>query len=83
VPNPAFITNFDPSGKILLDRNRTAMDKDSSFKEDRYLDSNLTFIFLLLVIRISSHSFTKCEKLGELPANSVEPESLFISTIFD
>lgn len=83
VLNPTFMTNFDPSGNILLDKNRTATVKDSSSIEDRYLESSPTFIFLLLVTRTCSHRFTKCKKSGEAPTNGVEPKSLFISVILD
>jgi hypothetical protein len=75
VLNPTFMTNLDPSGNILLDKNRTAIIKDLSSIEDRYLESSPTFIFLLLVTRTCSQRFTKCKKSGEAPTNGVEPRS--------
>jgi hypothetical protein len=79
VLNPIFIANFDPRENILPDKNKTAIDKDSPSRKDRYLESKLTFIFLLLVARTCSHRLTKCKKeSGELSAKGVEPESPFI-----
>jgi hypothetical protein len=60
-----FITNFEPRGNILLDKNRTAIGKDSSFSEKRYSARTFTFMFLLLVARIFSQAFTKFENRVE------------------
>jgi hypothetical protein len=60
-----FITNLEPRGNILLEKNRTAIGKDSSFSEKRYSARTFTFIFLLLVARIFSQVSTKCENLVE------------------
>jgi hypothetical protein len=61
-----FITNFEPCGKILLEKNRTAIGKDSSsFNEKRYSEMISTFIFLLVVVRIFSQVSTKWENLVE------------------
>jgi hypothetical protein len=61
-----FITNLDPRGNILLEKNRTARDiASSSSKERRYSERISTLIFLLLVARIPSHAFTKFENRVE------------------
>jgi hypothetical protein len=66
VLKPIFITNFEPRENILLEKNRTAIGKDlSSFRGKRYSERTFTFIFLLVLARIFSQVFTKCE-------NSVE-----------
>jgi len=56
-----FSVNNEPRGNILLEKNRAAIDKDSSFKEKRYSERIFTFIFLLVVACIFSHTFTKYE----------------------
>jgi hypothetical protein len=57
-----FITNFEPRENILLEKNRTAIGKDSSsFNEKRYSEMISTFIFLLVVARIFSQVSTKWE----------------------
>ncbi|MGA7899676.1 MAG: hypothetical protein WCA39_12535, partial [Nitrososphaeraceae archaeon] len=66
VLKPIFITNFEPRGNILLEKNRTAIGKDSSsFREKRYSERTITFIFLLAVARIFSQVSTKCENRAE------------------
>jgi hypothetical protein len=66
VLKPMFITNLEPRGKILLEKNRTAIDKtSSSSKERRYSERIFTLIFLLLVVRILSQAFTKFENRVE------------------
>src|SRR5919202_5268719 len=66
VLKPMFITNLDPRGNILLEKNRTARDiASSSSKERRYSERISTLIFLLLVARIPSHAFTKLENRVE------------------
>jgi hypothetical protein len=66
VLKPIFITNFEPRGDILLEKNRTAKGKDSSSsREKRYSERIFTFIFLLLFTRIFSQVFTKCENRVE------------------
>jgi hypothetical protein len=61
-----FIRNFEPRGNILLEKNRTAIGKDSSsFSEQRYLERIFTFIFLLVVVRIFSQVSTKFENRVE------------------
>ena len=63
---PVFIRNFEPRGNILLDKNRTAIGKDSSsLSEQRYLERIFTFIFLLVVVRIFSQVSTKFENRVE------------------
>ena len=43
-----FITNFEPRGNILLEKNRTAVGNDSSFKEKRYSERIFTFMFFVI-----------------------------------
>jgi hypothetical protein len=59
------MTNFEPRGNIRLEKNRTAIAKDSSSKEGRYLESIFIFIFLLEVARIFSHVSAKSENRVE------------------
>jgi hypothetical protein len=57
-----FIRNSEPLGNILLEKNRTAIGKDSSsFKEKRYSERIFTFIFLLVIALIFSQVSTKWE----------------------
>jgi hypothetical protein len=67
-----FITNFEPRGNILLDKNRTAIGKDSSFSEKRYSARTFTFMFLLLVARTFSQAFTKFENRVESLADGMQ-----------
>jgi hypothetical protein len=63
VLNPIFITNFDPFGNILLEKNRTTTDKvSSSFNEVRYLERIFTFSIVLVVAPILSQISAKNEK---------------------
>lgn len=79
--NPTFIANFDPSGNILPAKNRTTIDINLSSSKDRYFDTNLTFVFLLLLIR-TSHRHTNCEK-AEPVANGAESQTMFIFVLSD
>jgi hypothetical protein len=68
-----FITNLDPRGNILLEKNRTAIDiASSSSKERRYSERISTLIFLLLVARIFSQAFTKFENRVESLADEMQ-----------
>jgi hypothetical protein len=77
---PIFTTDFEPNGNILLDKKRTATDKDSSFREERYSERKFTFIFLLVVPRIFSHKCTKCEKWVEISEDRTEFKPSTISS---
>jgi hypothetical protein len=60
-----FMTNLEPRGNILLEKNRTAIAKDSSsFREKRYSERTFTFIFLLAVARIFFTGIYKMQKLS-------------------
>jgi len=65
VLNPIFITNLELRGNIRLEKNRTAIAKDSSSKERRYSERMFIFVFLLVVARIFSHVFAKSENRVE------------------
>jgi hypothetical protein len=56
-----FITNFEPGGNTLLEKNRTAMGNDSLSRQARYSERILTFVFLLATACIFSQVSTKCE----------------------
>jgi hypothetical protein len=59
---PIFTVAFEPGENILLDKKRTAIDRGSSFRDERYSERRFTFIFLLVVPRIFSHKCTNREK---------------------
>ena len=81
VLSPIFTANFEPDGNILLAKNRTAICKHLSSREERYSERRLTFIFLLVVLRIFSHIFTKYTNWVELLAEGTETElSVIISS---
>jgi hypothetical protein len=68
-----FITNLDPLGNILLEKNKTAIEiASSSSKERRYSERTSTLIFLLLVVRIFSQAFTKFENRVESLTDEIQ-----------
>jgi hypothetical protein len=65
VLNPMLRLCGDPLGKIFPDKNKTAVDSESSFRCEMYCEIKSTFLFLLGVNRIDSHVSTKVEKKDE------------------